>query len=71
MASSNASSAELASGKPAIESETSSASAHHLEADPVGPDELAVMLAELQRLNVEEIVPATGFDPHWPEVATP
>ncbi len=71
MDSCGASSAELASGKPAIESDTLSAVEQHLEGDPVGPDELAVMLAELQRLNVEEIVLATGFDPRWPEAATP
>ncbi len=38
------------------------------QADPVGLDELAVMLAELAQLDLEGAVPDAAFDPRWAEV---
>ncbi len=56
------------SGQPVLGVEMPSGGAPRLEADPVGPDELASMLAELDQIDVEKIVPAAAFDPRWPEV---
>ncbi len=54
-------------GQPVLGVEMPSGGAPMLEADPVGSDELALILAELAQLDVEEIVPSAAFDPRWPE----
>lgn len=55
-------------GQPMLGVGMPSGAASGLEADPVGPDELALMLAELDQIDVEKIVPTAAFDPRWPEV---